>query len=327
MKTRLSICIPTYNREPFLRELLNSIIEQANPADVQIAISDNASSDKTMELVDEFKKKYSNIVYFQWPKNMGADRNYLKAVEIANGDYCWLMGSDDYVPAEAIKKVLARLKDADIYIIGRTEANFHLEKLQDRCWLDETESDQDFNFSSKAEVIRYFNACRRLGGIFSYLSSIIVKRESWVRFPCEENFIGTLYAHVYILLSMVMNGCTLSYVKEPLIVSRAGNDSFLTDWVRRGLIDLRGYHQLGEVLIPDAEVRGAFWGVMRYEHTPINILKSKAMSGWKDWPEYKRLAHDIYLIPRWVSHLAEILYPPARLAFLVKRHYKNMLSS
>lgn len=50
-------------------------------------------------------------------------------------------------------------------------------------------------------------------------------------------------------------------------------------------------------------------------------------NGRKDWPEYKRLAHDIYLIPRWVSHLAEILYPPARLAFLVKQHYRNMLSS
>ena len=52
-----------------------------------------------------------------------------------------------------------------------------------------------------------------------------------------------------------------------------------------------------------------------------------AYNGRKDWSEYKRLAHDIYSIPRWVSHLAEILYPPARLAFFVKRYYKNMFSS
>ena len=84
---------------------------------------------------------------------MGADRNYLKAVEIANGDFCWLMGSDDYVPAEAIKKVLARLQDSDIYLVGRIEANFHLEKLQDRCWLKDSESDQEFDFSSKIEVV------------------------------------------------------------------------------------------------------------------------------------------------------------------------------
>jgi abequosyltransferase len=327
MKTKLSICIPTYNRGPFLKVLLDSITSQANPDEVQIAIADNASSDQTMKLVENIRLNYPNIVYFRWQQNMGADRNYLKAVEIANGDYCWLMGSDDYVPAEAIKKMLARLKDADIYLIGRIEANFHLEKLQDRCWLNESEPDQEFDFSSKTEVVRYFNACRRLGGIFSYLSSIVVKRESWIRLPCEEKFIGTLYSHVYILISMVMNGCRLFYIKEPLIVSRAGNDSFLTDWVRRGLIDLRGYHQLGEALIPDLEVRRSFWGVMRYEHTPINILKSKAMSGWKDWPEYKRLAQDIYLIPRWVTRLAEILYLPARLAFFVKQFFKKNFSN
>lgn len=327
MKSRLSICIPTYNREPFLKVLLDSIISQANPDEVQIAISDNASSDQTKELVENVRLSYPNIVYFRWQKNMGADRNYLKAVEIANGDYCWLMGSDDCIAPDAIKKMLIHLKGADIYLVGRIEADFHLKKLQDRCWLNESESDQDFDFSSKTEIVRYFNACRSLGGTFSYISSLVVKRESWARFPCEEKFIGMLFSHVSVVLSMVMSGCTLSYVKEPLVVCRSGNDGFFTDGVQRGLIDLRGYRQLGEELIPDLEVRRAFWGVMRYHHAPIGILKIKAMSGWKDWPEYKKLAQDIYLIPRWVTLLAEIMYPPARLAFIIKRFFKIMGSN
>lgn len=324
MKTKLSICIPTYNREHFLRVLLDSIIEQVNSDEVQIAISDNASDDQTMELVKNMQLIYPNIVYFRWQQNMGADRNYLKAVEISSGDYCWLMGSDDYFPAGSIKKMLAHLKDADIYLTGRIEANFYLEKLQDRCWLDEREVDQEFDFSSKTEIVRYFNACRSLGGIFSYLSSIVVKRESWTRFPCEEKLIGTLYSHVYILISMVMNGCKLFYIKEPLIVCRSGNDSFLTDWVQRGLIDLRGYHTIGLDLISDVKVRRSFWDVMHYELTPINIIKIKAVSGWEDWPEYKRLAQDIYLTPRWVTFLAGILYPPARLALHVSRFFKKI---
>ncbi len=323
MKTRLSICIATYNREPFLKLLLDSIVSQANPDEVQIAIADNASSDKTMELVENIRLDYPNIVYFRWPKNMGVDMNFLKAVEIANGDYCWLMGSDDYVPEKAIKNLLARLKDADVYLIGRTEADFHLKKIEDRCWLNEIESDQEFDFSSKTEIIRYFKACRGLGGAFSFISSLIVKREAYTKKPCEEKFIGMFFAHVSVVLSMAMNGCKLSYIKEPLVVCRSGNDSFFTDGVQRGLIDLRGYRQLGEELIHDLEVRRAFWDVMRYHHRPIGILKIKAMSGWKDWPEYKRLAHDIYLIPRWVTLLAEILFPPARVAFLIKKIYKK----
>ena len=326
MKTRLSICVPTYNREFFLKVLLDSIISQANPDEVQIAIADNASSDQTMALVENIRLNYPNIVYFRWPQNVGPDRNFMKAMEIANGDYCWLMGSDDYVPAEAIKNILARLRDADVYLIGRTEADFHLKKLQDRCWLNENAPDQEFDFSSKKEIIKYFNACRGLGGAFSFISSLIVKRESWARFPCEEKFIGMLFSHVSVVLSMVMSGCKLSYIKEPLVVCRSGNDSFFTDGVQRGLIDLRGYRQLGEELIHDLEVRRAFWGVMRYHHAPLNILKIKAMSGWKDWPEYKRLAHDIYLIPRWVTLLAEISFPPARVAFLLKQIFKKIFN-
>ena len=323
MNTKLSICIPTFNREPFLRELLESIVSQANPKDVQISISDNASLDGTSELVNEISKKYNNIVYFRWPENVGADRNYLKSVEISSSEYCWLMGSDDFVPEGAVKKVLNKLSSSDIYLIGRTETNFHLKKLQDRSWLAENESDQVFDFSSPLEISRYFIACRRLGGIFSYLSSIIVRRQSWDRFPCDERFIGTLYSHVYILLSLVMSGCTLTYIKEPLVLSRSGNDSFLTDWIRRGLIDLKGYRQLGLMLIPNLTMRRHFWDVMKYEHTPINIVKSKAMSGWDSWDEYKDIAHNIYSIPLWVFRVSELFYIPARAAFLIKRWLKN----
>lgn len=323
MKSRLSICIPTYNREPFLKVLLDSIISQANPDKVQIAISDNASSDQTKELVESVRRSYPNIVYFRWQENMGADRNYLKAVEISNGDYCWLMGSDDLIPPGAIKNMLSSLRSSDIYLVGRTEATFHLKKIQDFCWLDEAEPDQEFDFSSNDEILRYFSACRSLGGLFSYLSSIVVKRESWNKFQCNQEFIGTLYSHVYMLLKIVMNGGTLFYSKKPLIVCRSSNDSFFNDGVQRGLIDFRGYHQLGEALITDIKLRRAFWNVMYYQHKPLNILKIKAMSGWKDWHEYKRFAHDVYLIPRWVTLSAEISFPFARVAYLIKNIFKK----
>lgn len=322
-KAKLAICIPTYNRESYLRELLASIVLQADPEMVQIAVSDNASTDQTEQLVNEVREKFPNIAYHKWPNNMGADKNYLKAVEIADGEYCWLMGSDDYVPEGAVGRILSLLGDEDIYLFGRTEASLRLERMRNCYWLDESEPSQKFRFSSRSEIIRYFNACRRLGGLFSYLSSIVVKKSSWERINFDEIFIGTLYSHAFILLAIVQSQATLSYIKEPLIISRAGNDSFLTDWVRRGLIDLKGYHQLGTRLIPDMEVRRAFWAVMRHEHAPINAIKSLAASGWKDWAEYKKFAHGIYLVPRWVTFVAEVAYPFSRLAYRIKRLYKK----
>ena len=165
-----------------------------------------------------------------------------------------------------------------------------------------------------------------MGGLFSYLSSIVVKKSSWERIPFDESFIGTLYSHAFVLLAILQSQATLSYIKEPLVISRAGNDSFLTDWVRRSLIDLKGYHQLGIVLIPDMEVRRAFWGVMRYEHAPINAIKNLAASGWRDWAEYKKIVHEIYLIPRWETLFAEMAYPLSRLAYRIKCLYKKHIN-
>jgi abequosyltransferase len=57
----LSICIPTYNREKYLRRLLDSIVFQKefiDTNDVEIVIADNASTDSTEELVNEYTKKY-----------------------------------------------------------------------------------------------------------------------------------------------------------------------------------------------------------------------------------------------------------------------------
>jgi glycosyltransferase involved in cell wall biosynthesis len=57
----LSICVPTYNREKCLRRLLDSIVFQKefiDTNDVEVVISDNASTDSTKELVNEYVKKY-----------------------------------------------------------------------------------------------------------------------------------------------------------------------------------------------------------------------------------------------------------------------------
>lgn len=327
---KLSFCIPTYNRANFLGQTLSSIADQITEYfltdSIEVCISDNASTDNTDDVIHKFKKHYPSVqlVYSKNSVNLGADRNYLKVVEIANGEYCWLMGSDDIVPPGAIAKVLCNLNSADIHLLARTEADFHLNKLQDRCWLIKSEPSQIFDFSNRSEIIRYFKACRRLGGVFSYLSSIVVRRKAWVNINFDESFIGSAYSHVYILLSMVMNGCKLAYGIEPLIISRAGNDSFYTDWVRRGLIDLKGYEHLGQVLIPDTETRHVFLHIMHHEHTLINIIKSKATSGWNDWQEYVHMATTAFGFPIWKLHLAVLLYPLAHTLYLFKKLYKKL---
>jgi len=108
MNIKLSICIPTYNRANFLGAAIDSVIKQATE-EVEIVISDNASTDHTEELVREYQTRFPRIRYHKAKENMGADRNFLKVAELATGEYCWLLGSDDALADGAISTVLPML--------------------------------------------------------------------------------------------------------------------------------------------------------------------------------------------------------------------------
>ena len=120
MSIKLSICIPTYNRAAFLGEALDSVIRQATD-EVEIVVSDNASTDNTEALVREYQARFPRIRYHKNPENLGADRNFLKVVELGEGEYCWLLGSDDALAEGAIAAMLPLLGDADVYLTDRTE--------------------------------------------------------------------------------------------------------------------------------------------------------------------------------------------------------------
>lgn len=85
-KPWVSICIPTYNRAPQLKCTLQSLVSQPAFLDgrVEIVISDNASSDNTEALCQEYAARYENILYFRNPQNV-ADANYPLVLSRANG--------------------------------------------------------------------------------------------------------------------------------------------------------------------------------------------------------------------------------------------------
>ena len=106
----LSICIPTYNRPEYLKECLMSIVlgckNFKDKEVLEIVITDNSDDDKTLEVVNEIKKIFSNIKYFKNSLNIGGSRNILKALESAAGKYLWLMGDDDIIVSSKARKIV-----------------------------------------------------------------------------------------------------------------------------------------------------------------------------------------------------------------------------
>ncbi len=107
---KLSICIPTYNRSYHLKNCLNSILLNGNEIkNVEVCISDNNSTDDTKKIVN-FYKQYIDINYHTNSENIGVAKNILKAVEISNSDFCWVIGDDDMLLKNSVKEVLNLIK-------------------------------------------------------------------------------------------------------------------------------------------------------------------------------------------------------------------------
>ncbi|MBT4551840.1 glycosyltransferase family 2 protein, partial [bacterium] len=111
LKPLLSICIPNYNRAQFLAKNLNSIAKQNQPG-IEIVVCDDRSPEDIKSVIEKFKIKYPkvNLKYKQNKINLGFDKNVLKTVSLANGEYCWLLSNDDKILPESINKIIKTIK-------------------------------------------------------------------------------------------------------------------------------------------------------------------------------------------------------------------------
>ena len=93
---KISIIIPIYNVEKYLRECLDSCTNQTLK-DIEIICVDDASPDNSIKILEEYQVKDSRIKIFRHKKNknLGAARN--TGLEHATGEYIWFVDSDDWI--------------------------------------------------------------------------------------------------------------------------------------------------------------------------------------------------------------------------------------
>lgn len=109
-KLKISICIPTYNGAPWIRETLCSVLSQ-NYQNFEIIVSDDASTDNTIDIIKSFDDKRIRI--FRNKENLGYGKNLQKCYEKATGDIIFLMGHDDILLKNTLLKVYHAFKFYD----------------------------------------------------------------------------------------------------------------------------------------------------------------------------------------------------------------------
>ncbi len=90
----ISIAMCTYNGDRFIKEQLDSILNQTYK-NLEIIICDDCSSDNTINIIKEYIKNDNRIKFFKNKKNLGFVKNFEQAISLCKGDFIALADQDD----------------------------------------------------------------------------------------------------------------------------------------------------------------------------------------------------------------------------------------
>ena len=116
----ISVIIPIYKMEKFIRKCLDSIISSSYK-NLEIICVDDASPDNSMKIVEEFKDKDSRIKIVTNPENQGLFRTRVNGMKVAKGAYVAFVDADDFISVDWFRLLYKKIKEenADM-VIGNT---------------------------------------------------------------------------------------------------------------------------------------------------------------------------------------------------------------
>lgn len=137
MNYKVSVIIPVYNGEQFLRRAVESVLNQSYEGEYEILLVDDGSKDGTDAICKEYAERFPFVHYF-YHDNRGAAQTRERAVGLAQGEYVYFVDADDYISLDLLKIVMGKIEETgadicvfswqDIYEDGKTMDRLMTEK-------------------------------------------------------------------------------------------------------------------------------------------------------------------------------------------------------
>ncbi len=233
----ISFAIPTYSRASELRQCLESIV--SDPGDqYEIVVSDNASPDKTAEVLREFSR-HPAVRVLTSTANMGAERNMLRVLEESRGDYVFCLSDDDYLVPGALDALLNALEahpgtavaSSPLTLLNAISGKTRVESFGIRSGL----------YQAGAEALENFF------WRFHVWSGTVVRRDL-LDLDAFRAEIGRHLYSIMVLGSAAAKKAQAFFLPTPLVVHRVGN---VTHWEYPDDMMLNGLTRLIDGLCKD----------------------------------------------------------------------------
>lgn len=116
---RVSIGMPVYNGDKYVRDALDSLLAQTF-SNFELIISDNGSTDKTSSICEEYAKRDARILYVKQSENKGAVTNFQFVLDRARGEFFMWAAYDDLWAKNYLRDALALLNEENIEFVFPT---------------------------------------------------------------------------------------------------------------------------------------------------------------------------------------------------------------
>ena len=119
---KVSVIVPVYNQEKYLRQCLNSLVDQ-NFEDYEIIVVNDGSTDGSQEIVDSYSKRFNSLVRGIVQENAGLGPARNTGIQHAAGEYVAFVDSDDWISKDALNELYrnAENRQADIVLFDAYE--------------------------------------------------------------------------------------------------------------------------------------------------------------------------------------------------------------
>lgn len=114
---KISIIVPVYNVEGFLRRCLNSCIHQdLDSSEYEIIAVNDGSSDHSVDILKEYASNYKNISIID-KTNGGLSSARNAGLKVAKGEYVWFVDSDDWIKENVLLEIYKRISESDAEVL------------------------------------------------------------------------------------------------------------------------------------------------------------------------------------------------------------------
>lgn len=227
ISNKVSVIMPVYNAERFLRYSIDSVLSQTY-VDFELILVNDCSKDNSLMIMREYEQKDSRVKVFSNEQNRGVSYTRNFGVENASGEYIAFLDSDDMWTSDKLQKqfeLIDKYPDIDICFSGS-------------AFVDTEGNKSDYVFSIP-EKVTYKELLKQ--NVIS-CSSVLIKKDWLIKYPMQYD---NMHEDFAVWLQVLRDNGVARAVNEPLLIYRVDKNSKSGNKFKSLLMGYRVYKFMG----------------------------------------------------------------------------------